>query len=1509
MKQETVIVEIRDYKAKVIFREFVCWKNNGENIVKVQSVFEAANINKIEVDFNEVVWIDSLILCQLCLYIKKAFDHKKQIDFFLVDRDNIEHVRFINFLKNAGFVSFMEKIAPGIEFKINTYLQQIVTNSLQEGNFGSSEMILPFRIMKEEKEMEDTISDVIQVLSEKNLDENTISFRLRLFLQEVIGNVFEHAYEEGENAYCGILICRKIRRVDQKERIREYNTESGLKGRVNYEKYKYFIFHNNYYRIRRFCDVRVDYIQVYVVDIGRGILSGIQCKDPKKEIIMLSQIFTSGKRINRRNKRTQAGGLYMIHNVLGITADALGMKSDYNLVPVECERNSFASVKYKGLYFQGYKQKERIKGFSIVGYLNILGDITKQYRKYFKTPDVETILGVYKNHIFNETNNWTEVIDYRFGDNDNPTISENAKNIIILVERETSKNKLVNFFEHELCKFEAQEIQNIIVADFTDVEISKYYMIFEGMKIHVKKVILISRSYSVSVFIHDNKSNIDTIHYDAQSTNNYVQKKQQQKTPFESVYGYIQWLINYESKLFWGFLNKYQDNSFQNMYIKGKLKWNYDSDKNMTTYLDFSQASFIRECRDLFILQLFRIISIYGTKIYFVSGERFSEDICELANAELGTKDENTHVFIGSAYVTGTSSLKQNIIQKKPDNRWFYFFKHADCEGDDEILTLLNWEEKAEASNQALEEWEYERIEETPFIAKKGVNFFRERQYTEEDDKIVKMSTKRMYEYFQESDSWENKICSFGHVDLGGPHDNVILNTVEIFKKDRLESYTQPKVLDTAYDFLLFNFYEALGRKQNLQLINSIEEDFCSQLISSYATKEKIIGYSKINKDSFCNEKGLLLHFTDYATTEIISFFRKIFSTSMNYRIIPIAMMSRQRGATSLLLSPLLVDSLQSFFKTYKEQNQGACRVTIFSAMLISTKLIDELKHVMFRIGAEEVKVLSLINRQRMPFGYSAKEQIKTLWKLDVPPLGNRKNCAICYGISNLERLCSLLGIENICTRIKEVTRNFKNKQAFDKKLSIIESRKIQIPRDIKEMIDFLVEPYQRMKGVEITTDIGLVLFSIEDTTVTRSLKFLRECLNSDLDDDTKMLLLCVHLGLFKQVEMSEKKQYEMVQELYKYLKEQVEITNYSALALIIIASQEKKIINGLKQEVQKDIEVQRLYKNLDALICGIFICWVNEVEVDAHIKYYFKNTNSSLAEKLNAIFYYTFRNCNTTHSGILSRIYDQGIVFQKADYREAYNRIVYLKNIYNEFPVDILDAKSNGEEILKQIKRTICKEEHILHKYLETGDLTLISQINMCNHDFIQCAEQLNELLYKHERDDLQRELKEILDRIIDDQAEERIKETLRNVVIEWPIVEDDDEYWFFWTNDIICEISYLMLDFRYLKQRFSYCMPYTYEEREITGIVQAIFRDKYLEIHFKNKIAKEADVNKIIERKNIKNNRPTILRIEELKTSMTDKEIFEFNSYELNGNRIFDACLKIPYIYVNKKKKTGET
>lgn len=1499
LREETILINDKNVGSAVIsFRDFVCWENNGGKILRIQEILEDSLFTQIEIDFSDVFWFDNLLLCQLCLYMEKAFDEKKRISIFLYERDHLEHVRFVKYLKEAGFLAFFEHIDSSVKLQEESFFYAKEA-SLWEGNFNSLEIVFPFTVIKQEIATNDLISDVSKSLSNLKLENNTILFRTRFFLEEMLGNVFEHAYDD-ETPYCCIFLCRKIKRTSHIKATRYYRFKGMDESQVYHSEIKSLTYDANRYRIERFNDIRVDYFQIFVVDIGKGFLRAMGNKQPTQEELTIGQIFTSGKRINKRNKNTQAGGLYMLHNILSISSDAIGIKADYKMYNVESERNDYACVKGINISRDIDGSEKRINGFAVVGYLNLVGEVTKEYRSYFVNPQRELLRDAYQNHLVTYFDGPITVVDFRLDSiKDKPeivTIPENAKNCIVLVGRETSKNKLVGLFNQGYEDKTDREYDNILIGDFTDVEISKYYMIFQNSKIHAKRVILVSRYYSIAVFGINPQNKLT---YNEKMTKEYARNEKKQLSVFDNIYAYVQWLINFESEILWDKIKEYQKNSFQNMFICDPIKWNFDQERNMNAYLDFSQVSFVRECKELFIIQLIRLRALYEQRIYFVSGDRFAEDICELANAELGTTDDYHHISIGSAYVTGTSSLKQTINLKESDENWFYFFKHIDCEENVKVAFLLNWIKEDQVLCEKGKPV-YERIDESPFIAAGGVAFFRKKQYENTFSEIIGMNAMEMYRYIQRH-HFNDNICVLGHVDLVGPHDIIIFNMVEMFKRDRLESYTQPSYIKTTYDFLLVNFYYALVKKADIIFEKELESNLNNNIVSYEATKAKLLSYFECNKNKLADAEGILMHFTDYATTEIVSFFQKVYSAELNHRIIPISLLSRERGAASLLLSPLLVDSMQKYFDKQKK-NEKKCRVTIFSAMVISTKLIDELKHVMFRCGAEEVTVFTLIDRQRLPFGYSVKDRIKTFWRLDIPPLGNKRNCILCGGITNLSGFVTHIGNETIIERVNEICKIWMNQKAFAPKLAAIEPRVIQIPSNVSADISKIYD----LGAIEISTDIGLALFAIEDTAISRSFKFLDGCLDAELDDETKIMLICAYLGLFRKVEISEKRRWRLVEMLYGLLKNQIGPTNYTALALVILVAQEGNVAAELNRITEGDVRKQCVYQNLDALISGVFSCWSEGKKTNYNIEYYFNNSSTSLAEKIHAIFYYTYTKCETTHAGVLRRIKEEGVVCQEFDYREAYYKIVYLKNIYDEFPIDLLDPAKKGETLLQDIRVKVLAVEQCLKEYFNKGDEGQALEIKKQIKDFMHCAEKLDNIfIRKCEADDLLKDLEDIKRSTIEKISEndKGLIDALNSVVIEWPefCCADNEEAWYFWTSDIINEIRYLLLDFRYLKQKFLYCMPKghacEFENTMITGVVQASFTDKSLDIHFLNRIAEEADTNEIVERKKLKNNRPSILRIKELYKD--SGELFSFSFKNKDGIKMIDACLSIPYFY----------
>lgn len=1473
------------------FSEFVLWKNGSEDLVQIQNIIEEHKCKKIIVNLNDTVYFDTLLLIHFLLYLEKANDLGILIEVELIDRDNLEHIRFLNYLMEAGFINILGKYDSKIVKKTKEVVENFGTASMQYANYSSQDIVYPIKILHEEKEIEKTMEEVC--VSLRNLDLNTSNTMLKIntFLQETIENVYEHAYGNSEYKYCALYICRKVKHKEEIRAKRNYLMKDHEIKEMNYKQFNAMVINDSPYRTKTFCDTRADYLEVYVADIGQGILHSIM--EPyiaTEERSLLNRIFLSGHRINRREKNTQAGGLYMINNIFEKGADALGIRSEYSWFPFECGSDTqFSEIKNGFVLKAGYLTNKVITGFSIVGYINIFGKITKEYSSEFHSASFKNVIEIYKNHnkidySFDEV----DILDFRFDYLPSRKKDITKKNVLILLDRDVKKNtivkKLNNITENNSI------VYNLFITDFPDYETSKYYLIFCGMYIKVQNLYLISQNYRVAAFCRNQKGFLE---YNIKMTQAYLLCDKIGNSIEKNLYGYINCLIKYESKLFWNALGDFQNQSDQKILVNENIVWNFKSKKYMTTYMDFSQSSFIGVCREILLKQLFRLTYILRVKAYFISADRFTKDICDIANAEMGNDFEGIKINIGSAYVTGTSSLKQMIEEHSLDDKWFYFFLHPDCEEPIEVATLLEWKAR-DRSLVDKKEANYKRIEKTPFIAQEGADFFRKWRYNDKNS-VINMQPDRMYRYLQESGSWTDIVFSLGHIDLEGPHDFMIFNVIKMFEKDRLESYTQPKLLDTSYDYLLCKVYSVLGRNSKFTK-KSLEEELNCNVPSYYATQEKLLAYDIMKKKIFDEGEGLLLYFTDYATIRIIRYFQRIFNEEINRRIIPLSLINPRKGAASLLLSPLLVEGLIEIISKLKKRK----KVMIFTSMIISTKLLDELQHILYCLGADTVEILTVIDRQRLPFGYSKNDYITTFWKMDIPPLGNKHNCILCKGLTEIEKFKENLNINELKQRIDEIEKQWRSQKSYNNNLSVITSRKIDLPKEIQQSIVNYSKKYDTLKNLEITTDLGLVLFSVESMAITQSLDFLDKCLVYIEESIVKIILLCAHLCLFKKEEISERKYFELAITLFDCLAEQEQSSNYSGLAVIVVAAQQKSIICALKEKARQILE-KRACRG-DALICSLYILYMSDEILNSNINFYFKS-NMTILEMVMGIFQYTYRECVNSHSGILIRMYERGITFSKENYVEALQIIYYLEDIYEKIPKNLFSLNWENKNIFNDLKIIIKKQEELLKEYAESAEEKSVELILDQNHKLIDCANVINNYFFRTslKRDLLQKDINAILNECINIYSEEAVKKTLDNIIIEWPKVDENISYWYCFTKDISDEISYLIQDFCYLKKTMVWSDPDNYEEKCVTGVIFPKFEKESLEIHFYNSVALDFDLEEYIRIKRTKENRPSIIRIKQLFSTNKIQEVFDYHLIydETNGN-ILDACLKIPYIYI---------
>lgn len=139
-------------------------------------------------------------------------------------------------------------------------------------------------------------------------------------------------------------------------------------------------------------------------------------------------------------------------------------------------------------------------------------------------------------------------------------------------------------------------------------------------------------------------------------------------------------------------------------------------------------------------------------------------------------------------------------------------------------------------------------------------------------------------------------------------------------------------VEENSFDYLLKRMYFALGRSRGESYEKAIESDIQPEY--------RRIVKEKISSDGIPQTPRLFVYLTDYETMEIVSKLKGFFSDQMQKHIIPIAPVSKKRGSSALLVSPVLMENIREKLQLIEKENPGKeTRVTIFIASVTSTKM------------------------------------------------------------------------------------------------------------------------------------------------------------------------------------------------------------------------------------------------------------------------------------------------------------------------------------------------------------------------------------------------------------------------------------------------------------------------------------------------------------------------------------------------------------------------------------------
>ncbi len=1512
-------VVIKDKTIKIDFEKSIFANSFFQEFYELQKILDTRKFDNIYLDLSNAIWIDLMCLSYLVLtFIKNKDMHKSNFELYLFNEfsyNELEHIRLINYLNtNHVFRIFKDYLDISVNIKeIESFIEKHKDN-LIESEFQLNECVIPLTIINNQNYISQNDVHLYEQL--KLAIGNDISKyefdmlynKFFLFLQETVENVFEHAYLPNENhKYCAIIVRKNNKKIAESvtcttERIYDI-FEKRLVDKQTYQKEieKVSPYGN------RYKNDKTAYLEIFVTDIGCGLLKSFNVTDPHDDRNIIQKIFSNGERSSKQSKTSIAGGLYMIHNLLSESNDSISIKSDLNWTNFKCSDQAKSEESFSYIYSDSLYQSKIVHGFSIVGYIgmNMQDDkIKKHFLGFNGENDTYTIkdkIDLLLNKHFDdmeisEITKDTTVIDLRFGQEYKDEFIKTDNNCLVLFPSKHLSSKTIQKFVTTINKTNEllENIKHLIIADIPDNEINKYFNIFDKNKLLIKRLVLISQSINTSVFEFSdrygqlNYSKIETIKF-CNSTNPNIAY---------SIKSFCQWIRIYDSLQMWRFISDYQKQTGRNVFINGLVNW---CGQTLDGYLDFSQVMTIQKCNQLCMYQMFRLFG--NTKIYFESIERFTVQLCEQTNKLKNLSIKNQKIGIGSVYVTGVSSIDTPIedIELK-----IYFFNHSNT--NDSIVSFFEWAtNKIWINNNFPQDTTcFERIGNTPFISNQGNRYFMERHYSNIKD-MFEIAPSTMYSLIQDNYGLSStSISQMGHFNLDGKHDFMLVDVISLFRKAKIQRMSNPKYDSNCWDYTLCELYYSLTGYTD-QSLKKISSNLNPSIPHKENLVRKIKSYAEYKQmpKTKGNFNGLIIYLNDFQTTYIIEELKHFFSDTLQKNFYSIPTVLNDRTSTSLLISPLLTNILESNIMKLRESAEVT--TTIFSAITTSTKLRKELKHVVFRLGSDKVKTLTIIDRQRFTFGTYNSNTHSAFMKLDLPDLGSKNSCVLCKGLEVLKDFKKNTNSSFILERIDNILDMWGAIKPSDDHHNIgIKIKETLLDERILEEIRKICQKYS-IETVNVHSNFGLILFFIENVAISMSLELLDICLgNTKLDKSTKILMICSYLAQFNHNEISYSKRINLCIMLYQLMHNQTKSDICTALGLIILMSN-----LDIKDRLYNEYVSTKNNKvcSLDIFIYKLYL--YNETKILDGYNYDFHcylNTEESIPSIIYAINLFSNTDSKHNHARNLIRFYQEGKEFGKIEYKDAINATEYLIEEYKKLPntlyYDTKKLKGGIEQVnirLHKLKNTFAESLSKIDEY----KYGIPKELKQNLEAFFSSARFVNELiLCPTEPIIVYNKLKNIYQEAISDFD---IK-TIGDVCIS-TIAPSKQKHWFYFYNDIIEEIKYFVGDFRHSKgEKIKNRISSSSDEHEYTGIIQVEFTDTAAIFKFYNSIKDDITEESIIAIKKSKSHRPTMLDFDALERRLEgENKIVSYKIYEQNKSifdtRVLEVKLLIPYIDNNKE------
>ncbi len=738
-----------------------------------------SNCNEIVIDFSKTTWFDTLALCYLFLFIydaKAKFHDDPQFHFVFPSNP-----RFKAFLFDNGFYYHIGKLDSN----------ELADNFTNEYEYSIvHKCFFPFEVIDVREEIRVKL-DNIQLRMENAFGNSILPERLEYlvnklsyFLYETMENVFDHAYEDSVGR-CGILIknvnCNN--RIDYKQYSKKYTSKTP------------------YIKINMFEDSDA-YLEVYVMDTGRGLKKSFSPESDTTDDNIISYIFEKGERSHRKVKHeaTRYGGLHDIRILFDQDADGLGIKAD-SVWRYVYRYNKTIDMKRINPWVEYGTYEGLIHGFALVAAIHLPKNQNGEAEEDLTLKEnassiVEDLFSQGKGV---EVLSSASVIDERWGDVVEKEWQDKEKLIAVIYPPSISTKVWITSTIYNNKK------SSLVFMEVPDAEIKKYQSNIEGIKLHQvssKRIIVVTKSLNVSYYV-GGRDGYYSLSKDIQKK--FILTKYSEGISITDSFSALLFFDKFYNS--WRFWDMALNLTGGFSYIPEKVFWS--EKKDLSGYLDFSQTNRMPECRDICIQKLNQL-RVLMSGAYFNSVDRFTDEICERANFVVGGDKDGVKINIGSVFVSGTSNrLLDN------ETECFYFLSHPDSDNVT-VKSLLGWISPKflpdiETPQESIRK--FERLGNSSFIARGGTDYWLNKHYGE-NGSFIRLGGNSLYTLLQRKIGVHPDTLRIGHFESTERHDLFGYRINYWFDSDIIDRQLNPTYERASiFDFLFTNFVYALRGK------------------------------------------------------------------------------------------------------------------------------------------------------------------------------------------------------------------------------------------------------------------------------------------------------------------------------------------------------------------------------------------------------------------------------------------------------------------------------------------------------------------------------------------------------------------------------------------------------------------------------------------------------------------------------------------------------------------------